>query len=129
MKVADLKQHQNTCPYYPVACPNAGCEFIAARRLMKDHNPTCEYKTEICQKGCQKVLKLSEMQQHNCIESLTNEIKVLKVNETLLKEEVMKQKDVIKELDGQLQLKNYVHENITCYECMMDPIKTDRFKC
>lgn len=26
-------------------------------------------------------------------------------------------------------MKNYVHENITCYECMSEPIKTDRFKC
>lgn len=41
----------------------------------------------------------------------------------------MGQKDMIKELEGQLQLKSYVHENVSCYECMMDPIKTDRFKC
>lgn len=52
LKVADLKQHQNNCPFYPVACSNSGCDFVAARRLMKDHIHVCEYKTELCQKGC-----------------------------------------------------------------------------
>ena len=99
-KAGDLKPHSTVCPFYPVVCPNSGCDYVAARRLMKDHTPTCEFKTEICQKGCLKVLKLSEVGNHNCIASLTNEVKTLKVNETLLKEEVMRQKEMIKELEG-----------------------------
>jgi hypothetical protein len=90
MKIGELKHHSSICPYYPVACPNSGCDFIAARRLMKDHITNCEFKTEICQKGCQKVLKLSELAAHNCIASLTCEVKILKANETLLKEDVIK---------------------------------------
>jgi hypothetical protein len=57
MKVADLKSHSDTCIFYPLECFNSGCDFVAARHLMKDHTAICEYKTEICQKGCQKVLK------------------------------------------------------------------------
>ena len=64
------------------------------------------------------MLKLSEIGSHNCIASLTNEVKALKVNETLLKEEVMRQKEMIKELEGQVMLKSYLHENIACCECM-----------
>jgi hypothetical protein len=37
---------------------------------------------------------------HNCIAALTTEIKNLKVNEELLKEEVMRQSELIKELSG-----------------------------
>ena len=128
-KAGELKPHSASCPFYPVSCPNSGCDFIAARRLMKDHTPICEFKTEICQKGCLKVLKLSEVASHNCIASLTSEVKTLKVNEALLKEEVMRQKEMIKELEGQVTLKSYIHENIACCECMMDPIHTDRFRC
>eukprot|EP00347_Sterkiella_histriomuscorum_P008107 403346346 len=128
-KVGELKHHSEICPYHPLSCQNSGCDYVAARHLMKDHHPQCEYKTEICQKGCQKVLKLSEIPNHNCIASLTAEVKMLRANEELLREDVVKQQELIKELSGSLQLKNYVHENISCYECMMDPIKTDRFKC
>ena len=46
-----------------------------------------------------------------------------------MKEDVAKQAEVIKELQTQLQLKSYEHENVACYECLMEPIKTDRFKC
>jgi hypothetical protein len=90
-KIGELKHHSAICPYYPIACPNSGCDFIAARRLIKDHTANCEYKTEICKKGCQKVLKLSEVASHNCIAALTADIKSLKVSETLLHEEVLKQ--------------------------------------
>jgi len=72
-----------------VACPNSGCDFVAARKLIKEHIGNCEFKTEICKKGCQKVLKLSEVANHNCIASLTTEVKNLKVTEALLREEVM----------------------------------------
>ena len=26
-------------------------------------------------------------------------------------------------------MKSYEHENVACYECLMEPIRTDRFKC
>ncbi|CDW86256.1 e3 ubiquitin-protein ligase nrdp1-like [Stylonychia lemnae] len=128
-KVGELKQHSDTCIYYPLICQNSGCDFIGARHLMRDHSQQCEYKTEICQKGCQKVLKQSEIINHNCIASLTAEVKMLRANEELLRDDVIKQQESIKELSCALQLKNYIHENIACYECNMDPIKTDRFKC
>jgi hypothetical protein len=47
-KIAELKHHCDVCSFYPVACPNSGCDFIGARHLMKDHTPYCEFKTEIC---------------------------------------------------------------------------------
>lgn len=47
-KIGDLKHHAAICPYQPIACPNSGCDFIAARRLIKDHTANCEFKTEIC---------------------------------------------------------------------------------
>lgn len=75
------------------------------------------------------MLKQSEIQNHNCIASLTAEVKMLRANEELLRDDVIKQQELIKELQTSLQLKNYIHENIACYECNMDPIKTDRFKC
>ena len=56
-KVGDLKAHSDACLFYPLCCPNQGCDFIAARHLMHDHTVSCEYKTEVCDKGCQKVLK------------------------------------------------------------------------
>ena len=99
MKVGDLKAHSEQCQFYPVACPNAGCDFVAARHLIKDHTPLlCEFKTEICQKGCQKVLKQSEMQSHNCIASVTAEVKMLRANDLIMREDVNKQGDHIKEL-------------------------------
>lgn len=66
---------------------------------------------------------------HNCIASLTAEVKMLRANEQILREEVGKQGELIKEMQTQLQLKSYVHENVACYECLMEPIRTDRFKC
>ena len=51
-KVGELKHHQDVCVYYPLTCPNQGCEFIGARHLMKDHAAVCEFKTEVCNKGC-----------------------------------------------------------------------------
>jgi hypothetical protein len=102
---------------------------VAARHLIGEHTLACEFKTEICQKGCQKVLKQSEMGAHNCIASLTAEVKMLRANEELLREEVIKQQEVIKEMQGSLALKSYEHENIACFECLMEPIRTDRFKC
>jgi len=128
-KVGDLKRHQDVCIYYPLSCPNQGCEFVGARHLMKDHAAICEFKTEVCTKGCQKVLKQSEIPNHNCIASLTAEVKMLRANEEILRDEVQKQTECIKELQSSLSLKSYHHENVACVECMMDPIKTDRFKC
>ena len=87
-KVGELKHHQEECVFYPLVCQNSGCDFVAARHLMKDHAAVCEYKTEICTKGCQKVLKQSEIVNHNCIASLTAEVKMLRANEELLKDEV-----------------------------------------
>ena len=87
-RVSDLHSHRELCQFFPVACPNHGCDFIGARLLIKDHTPTCEFKTEICEKGCQKVLKQSELHQHNCIASLTAEVKMLRANEEILREEV-----------------------------------------
>ena len=81
LKVGELRSHQDSCEFYPVSCHNQGCDFIAARHLMKDHGPTCEFKTEICSKGCQKVLKLNDIGNHNCIASLTAEVKMLRANE------------------------------------------------
>ena len=52
MKVGDLKRHSEECEYYPLVCSNQGCDYIAARRLMRDHSFSCEFKTEICLKGC-----------------------------------------------------------------------------
>jgi hypothetical protein len=60
-KVGDLKPHSDTCIYYPLECVNSGCDFIGARHMIKDHAAICEYKTEICMKGCSKVLKQSEV--------------------------------------------------------------------
>ncbi len=65
---------------------------------MQDHTSVCEYKTEICDKGCQKVLKQSETINHNCIASLTAEVKMLRANEEILREEVSKQADIIKDM-------------------------------
>lgn len=75
------------------------------------------------------MLKQSEMAAHNCIASLTAEVKMLRANEELLKEDVVKQGERIKEMEGHLALKSYEHENISCFECLMQPIHTDRFKC
>jgi hypothetical protein len=69
------------------------------------------------------------MAAHNCIASLTAEVKMLRANEELLREEVIKQSEIIKEMKSTLALKSYEHENIACFECLMEPIRTDRFKC
>lgn len=36
-KVGELRNHSICCLFYPVACPNSGCDFVAARRHIKDH--------------------------------------------------------------------------------------------
>lgn len=51
-KVSELRQHSDSCTFYPVVCPNQGCDFVGPRYLMTDHTPICEFKTEICQRGC-----------------------------------------------------------------------------
>mmetsp|Transcript_1816 Transcript_1816/g.1265 ORF Transcript_1816/g.1265 Transcript_1816/m.1265 type:complete len:84 (-) Transcript_1816:702-953(-) len=51
-KVGSLKEHSSACLFYPIACPNSGCDFVGARKFIKDHTQNCEYKTEICEKGC-----------------------------------------------------------------------------
>lgn len=42
-KVGKLKEHEAICEHYPVACSNQGCDEVAARRIMKDHAPLCQF--------------------------------------------------------------------------------------
>ena len=91
-KIGVLKEHQAACDFFPIACGNQGCDVISARKLMLEHAPICQFKSEICQKGCMKVLKKSEMSDHNCISSLVAEIKMLKGNQEIMKEQVDEQR-------------------------------------
>jgi hypothetical protein len=91
-KVGVLKDHEAKCDMFPISCPNQGCEEILCRSLMAGHSPTCMFKTEICEKGCMKVLKKNELGGHNCISSLVGEIKMMKGTQEVMKDQVEEQK-------------------------------------
>ena len=94
---------------------------------MKEHAETCQFRTQKCEKGCSKILMVSEIDSHNCISALEDLLIEVREECKSKSEELYDCKEQVKSLQAELDVQKYVHEDITCSECKMSPIKTDRF--
>lgn len=63
-------RHDLKCEYAKVKCKNAMCDVITTRGTMKEHSENCEFRTQKCTKGCSKILRVTEVEDHNCIAAL-----------------------------------------------------------
>ena len=57
---------------------NPKCTVITTRGTMQEHAETCEFRTQKCTKGCSKILRITEVEDHNCISVLEDLIIELK---------------------------------------------------
>ena len=44
--------------------------YVTSRALMKEHSDQCEFRTQKWEKGCSKILRVTEVEDHNCISAL-----------------------------------------------------------
>lgn len=62
------ESHIDTCPNFPIICPNTPCSAVATRSVMKRHETTeCLYATVKCRHsdvGCSTELRRKELTEH-----------------------------------------------------------------
>mmetsp|Transcript_5127 Transcript_5127/g.10506 ORF Transcript_5127/g.10506 Transcript_5127/m.10506 type:complete len:193 (-) Transcript_5127:8-586(-) len=56
-------QHLCTCQHVLVDCPVDGCPEKLARRSLRDHKQTCEYRSVVCE-PCGQSMKQKELDDH-----------------------------------------------------------------
>mmetsp|Transcript_18708 Transcript_18708/g.21505 ORF Transcript_18708/g.21505 Transcript_18708/m.21505 type:complete len:99 (+) Transcript_18708:402-698(+) len=96
---------------------------------MKEHEDECEFRTQKCTKGCSKILRITEIEEHNCISALEDMMIEVKEECKEKTEEILYLKEQIKALQAEVSVQKYIHEDIKCDGCRMSSIKTDRFSC
>ncbi|CAI2373519.1 unnamed protein product [Moneuplotes crassus] len=122
-------KHYLECEFAKIQCKNSQCEVITTRGKMAEHSLVCEYRTQKCTKGCSKILRITEVEDHNCISALEDLIIELREECKERTEEVLECKEEIKALKAEVAVQKYIHEDIKCDGCKMSSIKTDRFCC
>lgn len=74
-----LENHTRDCPYGPMTCQIEGCGEIFPKRDKERHESECPYRTVVCSAfsnhGCGMVYKLSEANDHSCVDSLKGMIR------------------------------------------------------
>ena len=51
---------------------------MGPRASFEEHAPLCEFRTVECAHGCESVLRLSDVGEHNCIKALKEELRETK---------------------------------------------------
>lgn len=100
---------------------------ITTRGKMAEHAEEWEYRTQKWDKGCSQILRITELESHNCIASLEDMIIEMREECKEYAEELIEWKEQIKALQAEAAVQKYVHEDIKCDGCKMSSIKTDRF--
>ena len=70
VRIGDVSKHEEDCEYVSVSCRYARCEFETQRSEISDHEAGCEMRTQVCEKGCGKIILTKTMGDHNCITEL-----------------------------------------------------------
>lgn len=84
----DLQSHIKKCEYEKVKCLNFGCSQPFQRKDYKAHQAECKYKVSRCEK-CEIVLDNDqELEDHDCIKSLTGRFEALESITLALKNKV-----------------------------------------
>ena len=102
-------------------------KYVTSRALMKEHEDQCEYRTQKCNKGCSKILRITEVEEHNWISALEDLLSEVREECKEKNEEMIELKEQIKALQAEVGVQKYIHEDIKCDGWKMSSIKTDRF--
>lgn len=123
------KKHDLECEFAQIQCKNFQCPVITSRGTMGEHSEIWEYRTQKCAKGCSQILRVTEVESHNCISAL--EDLVIEVREEVKnkEEELVELREQVKALQAEVAVQKYVHEDIKWDGWKMSSIKTDRFLC
>lgn len=106
---------------------NSQCPAITTRGTMAEHSEVWEFRTQKCEKGCSKILRVTEVEDHNCISALEDLLIDIR-EECKEKAEIMLDcQEQIKALQAEAEVQKYIHEDIKWDGCKMSSIKTDRF--
>lgn len=70
VRIGDVAKHEEDCEFVSVKCRYAQCEFETKRSEINNHESKCEMRTEVCDKGCGKLILSKAIDEHNCITEL-----------------------------------------------------------
>ena len=122
IELCRLDYHLKECEYLIVRCPNGECEEKITKRELEKHKETCKFKTLQCERCSEKFrdipkqnLEINEesdissvdlvnLQTHDCIKSLSNNLKCLTEKFELLFKKNEKNEKQIKELSNKTNL-------------------------
>jgi len=108
---------------------NPTCEVTTTRGTMEEHADVWEFRKQRCAKGCSTIMRITEVEEHNCISVLEDLIVELKEECKEKTDELFECKDRIKALEAESAVQKYRHEDIKWDGWKMQSIKTDRFCC
>ena len=77
-----LEQHENTCVYERLKCPNDRCTFYAVRQDVDEHARTCVFGQKECPKGCGFTIMRNSDFEHNCFHELRTAVEVMRTEIT-----------------------------------------------
>ena len=67
--IKDLVEHEKSCEFCLVSCPNNNCDFKDLLKNIKLHKDNCEFNMCNCQR-CHQIMTVSSKKDHDCIKSL-----------------------------------------------------------
>ena len=79
---------------------------------MQEHADKCEFRTQKCSKGCSKILRITEVEDHNCITALEDMLIDMREECKNKSEELLECKEQIRTLQAEVAVQKYVHEDI-----------------
>jgi len=121
------KKHDLEWEFAKIQCKNSMCEVITTRGTMKEHAEIWDFRTQKCMKGCSRILRITEVENHNCISAIEDLLIDVREECKSKAEEVIEWQEQIKALQAEVAVQKYIHEDIKCDGCKMSSIKTDRF--
>lgn len=78
VELEQLESHNSSCLFAPMTCENEGCEITFPRRSKAEHEAECPKRlircSTTCLQGCGLQLRLSEVPDHNCVQSLKSRV-------------------------------------------------------
>lgn len=104
-------------------------DVIAMRGSMQEHAEKWDFRTQKCSKGCSQILRITEVEDHNCITALEDMLIDLREECKNKSEELLECKEQIRTLQAEVAVQKYIHEDIKWDGWKMSSIKTDRFCC
>ena len=79
---------------------------------MNEHAENCDFRTQKCTKGCSKILRVTEVEDHNCISALEDLLVEVREESKSKTEELIECQEQIKSLQAEVAVQKYIHEDI-----------------